>query len=133
MVANARIFPAARPMAPAVFIGVQDGFGLRPSFRLFNLTADIAGHPAGSTVSEETLTAAGFTVNLCTEIAPEQVAAAPVTARCIEIVAHPQGGWTHAVPSGDGTKRIYRGNWPTRSAARVSLFFCTSRKTPTCA
>lgn len=59
---------------------------------------------------------------VCSEVTPEQVAAAPIAARCVEVVAHPQGGWAHAVPAGEGTKRIYRGNWPTRRAAKSAIF-----------
>lgn len=62
------------------------------------------------------------TSGLCSEVTPEQVAAAPIAGRCGEVVAHPQGGWTHAVPAGEGTKRIYRGNWPTRRAAKSAIF-----------
>lgn len=50
-----------RPLAPAVFIGRQellDG----DSIELFNLTADIDGHPIDSTVSRQTLERAGFSV-----------------------------------------------------------------------
>jgi hypothetical protein len=44
----------------AVYKGTQQGFGKRPSFRLYNLLDDIPGHNAGSTVSEHTLRAAGI-------------------------------------------------------------------------
>lgn len=50
-----------RPMAPAVYVGWQDDFQ-GGGFALYNLTADIEGHPAGSTVSERTLRAAGYRV-----------------------------------------------------------------------
>lgn len=52
--------------APAVFIGYQEGLPATdtrdavPGFALYNLTADIPGHPVGSTVSADTLRAAGF-------------------------------------------------------------------------
>ena len=49
-----------RPLAPAVFIGVQEGFGGVPSFRCYNLTAQMGEHPPGSTVSEQTLLAMGY-------------------------------------------------------------------------
>lgn len=49
-----------RPLAPAVFLGWQDGFGVVPSFRIYNLTADVAGHPKHSTVSEHTLSDLGY-------------------------------------------------------------------------
>ena len=54
--------------APAEFIGIQEGLparGNRPAvadIELYNLTADIPGHPAGSSVSRETLEKAGFKV-----------------------------------------------------------------------
>lgn len=46
--------------APADFIGIQEGTGRIPGFELYNLTQDIPGHPAGSTVSRETLESAGY-------------------------------------------------------------------------
>ena len=52
--------PQIRPLAPAVFIGVQEGFGGVPSFRCYNLTAPVGPHPVGSTVSEQTLIAMGY-------------------------------------------------------------------------
>ena len=51
----------ANPVAPAVFIGVQN-FGHGITVELFNLTADIAGHPVESTVSRQTLESAGYFV-----------------------------------------------------------------------
>lgn len=51
---------AGRPIAPAVYIGFQEGFGPVPSFHLWSLVADIAGHKAGSTVSSNTLISAGY-------------------------------------------------------------------------
>jgi hypothetical protein len=50
----------SRPIAPAVYIGRQEGVGSVPAFDLWNLTADIEGHNEGSTVSSQTLIAAGF-------------------------------------------------------------------------
>jgi hypothetical protein len=48
------------PNAPATYLGIQDfGEGL-PKLTLWNLTADIPDHPAGSSVSSETLIAAGY-------------------------------------------------------------------------
>lgn len=123
MVADRRFFHAGRPQAPAVFVGTQDGCGVFPSFALYNLTAEIPGHPVGSTVSAETLTAAGYAVPpSCTEVTPAQVAAAPMPARCVEVVAHPRGGWTLAVPVGAGSARIFRGNWDTQAAAWAYLY-----------
>lgn len=59
-VLSARAAATALPVAPAVFFGVQPGEGFVPDFRLYNLTADIPGHPQGSTVSEHTLRKLGF-------------------------------------------------------------------------
>ena len=47
--------------APARFIGWQERIG-KPPIQLFNLTADIPGHPKGSTVAAETLKRAGYDV-----------------------------------------------------------------------
>ena len=49
-------------LAPAIYVGVQPGCGVMPDFALFNLTADLPGHPRGSTVSEQTLRSAGYDV-----------------------------------------------------------------------
>lgn len=59
--------PSPLPLAPAVFLGVQPGFGVLPPFALYNLTADIPGHPEGSTVSSVTLLAAGFRLPAASE------------------------------------------------------------------
>lgn len=37
---------------------------------------------------------------------------------------HPQGGWTHGIPTGDSAARIFAGWWPTRRAAREALGQC---------
>lgn len=50
------------PIAPAIFIGVQKGFGAIQDFRCYNLTAPVGPHPIGSTLSEHTLVAMGFTL-----------------------------------------------------------------------
>jgi hypothetical protein len=50
-----------RPV-PAVFIGIQDGFGITPSFELYNLTAQVGAHPAGSTVARKVLEEHGYVV-----------------------------------------------------------------------
>ena len=40
----------------------------------------------------------------------------------VTVVAHPQGGWTHAVPEGDHSSiKLYCGNWPTKRAAELAL------------
>ena len=47
--------------APAVFAHWQDrSFIGKPPVAMFNLTADIPGHPKGSTVAAETLVKAGY-------------------------------------------------------------------------
>jgi hypothetical protein len=48
-----------RPRAPAYCIGVQTGIN-GEAFRVYNLTRDIPGHPAGSTVSEIALRLKGY-------------------------------------------------------------------------
>lgn len=91
-------------IAPAKFIGWQEGVGAIADFPVFNLTAPIDGHPAGSTVSGRALEEAGY------ELPP-----------IIEVRRHPRGGFTRAVPVG-GTSRIYCGWWPSRSAALAAFF-----------
>jgi len=39
----------------------------------------------------------------------------------IEAVQHPRGGYTHAVPQGNGSYRIYRGWWSTMAKAIAAL------------
>lgn len=51
----------APPAAPAEFLGWQED-GLGGAIELWNLTADIDGHPDGSTVSRQTLESKGFVV-----------------------------------------------------------------------
>lgn len=53
-----RNFP--KPMAPARFKGWQERPSGRPPIELWNLTHDIPGHPAGSTVTRETIERAGL-------------------------------------------------------------------------
>jgi hypothetical protein len=75
----------ARPPAPAVFVGLQEGLpaaGGRPAiagFEIFNLTQDIPGHSKGSTVTRETLEKAGFDVPPRTPEGALAAAAAPTT------------------------------------------------------
>lgn len=52
-----------RPLAPATFLGIQDGFGIYPSIALYILREQVGIHPAGSTVSRQTLERHGFAVN----------------------------------------------------------------------
>jgi hypothetical protein len=48
--------------APAFFVGIQEGWGHLPSIELYNLTEDVGIHPAGSTVSRQTLEQHGYSV-----------------------------------------------------------------------
>ncbi|HEU5079111.1 MAG TPA: hypothetical protein VFT72_07850 [Opitutaceae bacterium] len=48
--------------APAVFLGVQPGFRHIPAIELYNLVERVGIHPAGSTVSRQTLVQHGFDV-----------------------------------------------------------------------
>jgi hypothetical protein len=49
------------PLAPAKFLGVQEGFGPIAPIELWNLTSDIPGlGKAGATLSRATLIAAGY-------------------------------------------------------------------------
>ena len=49
-----------RPIATAYYVGTQRGYGIVPDFALWTLTVDIPGHPAGSTVTPETIAALGY-------------------------------------------------------------------------
>ena len=49
-----------KPLAPATYLGRQHGTERIPDFDLYLLTADVAGHPIGSTVSEMTLRELGY-------------------------------------------------------------------------
>lgn len=49
-----------KPLAPAHYLGLQNGFSFIPDVHLWNLTEDIPGHPKHSTVSSETLIKAGY-------------------------------------------------------------------------
>ncbi len=51
---------APRPQAPAVYCGWQKGTALIPGFEVWILVRDIEGHPAGSSVSRQTLELAGY-------------------------------------------------------------------------
>jgi hypothetical protein len=53
-------YKAPQPMAPADFLGTQQGYKDIPGYDMYNLTKDIHGHPAGSTVSDITLKRMGF-------------------------------------------------------------------------
>ena len=56
------VFQVSPPIAPAYFVGVQDGFGFMPAFELYTLTGPVGFHPAGSTVSRETIEKHGYSV-----------------------------------------------------------------------
>lgn len=49
-----------KPLAPAVYIGLQERPNGKPPIRLYNLTAGIPGHPADSTVCDQTLLDEGY-------------------------------------------------------------------------
>lgn len=53
---------ACCPIAPAIFIGIQEGIAHIPDTEIFNLTAEVAGRPMHSTVARFTLESAGFFV-----------------------------------------------------------------------
>lgn len=116
--------PCVREVAPAVFVGVQHGFDEVPDLALYNLTADIEGHIEGSTVSADTLIKRGYALPV-----HEHPAALPTIDNCPpalvyrEVVKHPRGGYTHALPvdATQSTVRVYRGWWPTRNAADHAL------------
>lgn len=49
------------PIAPATFLGIQEGYGLIAPIELWNLTAEIPGlGKAGATVSRKSIIAAGY-------------------------------------------------------------------------
>jgi hypothetical protein len=48
--------------APAIFIGIQDGFGVIPAIELYALTAPVGMHPVRSSVSRRTLESHGYYV-----------------------------------------------------------------------
>jgi len=61
---------ATRPIAPAVFAGVQHCSGIMPDFELWTLTVDIPGHCAGSSIDGKSIEAAGY--ELPPKLTPEQ-------------------------------------------------------------
>jgi len=69
--------PEEPKVAPAVFLGVQPGFGDVPALALFNLTGDVEGngrrHCAGSTVTRRSIEEAGYQVDK-SELAKAQTA-----------------------------------------------------------
>jgi hypothetical protein len=46
--------------APAIYVGLQPGFRQQPPIELYTLLAPVGEHPAGSTVSRQTLEKHGF-------------------------------------------------------------------------
>ena len=53
---------AARPPAPAIFLGLQENLPGLPAIELWNLFLPVGHHPAGSTVSRQTLESLGYFV-----------------------------------------------------------------------
>jgi len=53
----------SKNLRPAVFIGVQPGYRHLPAIELFTLLVAVADHPAGSTVSRQTLERHGYRVD----------------------------------------------------------------------
>lgn len=49
-------------VAPAQFLGVQPGCGVFADIELWNLTEPIGEHPAGSTLSRQTIERHGYTL-----------------------------------------------------------------------
>lgn len=47
-------------LLPAVYIGIQRGYGRIPSMELYNLLAPLGDHPTGSTVGRSTLEKHGW-------------------------------------------------------------------------
>lgn len=123
---------AQPPVAPALFVGRQAGAGILPDFDLYTLTGPVEGHPEGSTVSADTLHRLGYVLPAAraNAAAPECAPAPlPTAAECprqlctLEVVRHPDGGWTIAAPvdATRSTRRIYRGWWARRAQASTSL------------
>ncbi len=46
--------------APAIFCGIQQGYGYIPDLELWTLIEPIAGYPAHTTLARQTIEAAGF-------------------------------------------------------------------------
>lgn len=114
---------ACKLQAPAIYRGMQDGFGIVPDFELWDLTADIPGHPSRSTVSRQTLEAAGYYVPVSKPAALPTAGNCPRALVVLEVVAYPSGGFTWAEPI-DATRstcRIYTGWWSNRRAAQAAL------------
>ena len=57
--------------APAVYSGMQPGYGELPAIALYTLTSDIEGYAEGSTLSAKTLRNAGYFVRHIS-VAPNQ-------------------------------------------------------------
>lgn len=60
MAGGVKANPMLQRRAPATFFGRQEGYGKTPGFDMYNLTKDVAGHPAGSTVGAKTLLDLGY-------------------------------------------------------------------------
>lgn len=57
--------------------------------------------------------------DICGDCA-DQLLAEDARDRAVSVEQHPQGGWTHGVPSG-GATRIFSGWYPSRRAAQEAL------------
>lgn len=53
---------AQRPLAPATFLGLQDGHVGELPVALFKLTIAVGVHPVGSTVTQSTLERHGYQI-----------------------------------------------------------------------
>jgi hypothetical protein len=112
--------PGSLGEAPAVFGGVQEGLPARgvPDIELFNLTQEIPGHPAGSTVSRNTLEAAGYTV-------PAPRPAEPQVASLSDELVEPTPR-----PFPADIEFLYRQNLPTREGGEKAVNYFQVDKTP---
>jgi hypothetical protein len=57
---KSNVLPVVRPLAPAVFIGIQSGEGIQADVPLFNLTQSVQQFRTGATVSAKTLINLGY-------------------------------------------------------------------------
>lgn len=110
-------------VAPADFIGVQSGCGVVADIELYNLRADIPGHRAGSTVSAQTLRAAGYVVGQPPAALPTANDVPAVPLALLEVVRHPAGGWCIARPvdASRSTVRFFSVRYSTRAIAQAKL------------
>jgi hypothetical protein len=109
------VAPGSLGQAPAVFRGVQEGLPSRgvPDIELYNITQDIPGHPAGSTISRRTLEANGYTV-------PQRDLAPTPTS-----LSSPIEEVSQATP-----EFLYRETYPTRTGETKTANYFQVDKTP---